>query len=65
MKMDLHIADLKNRPRVASRLMNVKIPGKLFAEIERIATDLDVSKTDVVVALLNAGLDLAQKKLRR
>jgi len=62
-RSELRIADLKEHPRVATRLMNVKVPSKLFEAIERIAKQLDVSKTDVVVALLNAGLDAARAKL--
>jgi len=62
---ELRIADLKSAPRVATRLMNVKVPSKLFESIEQIAKKLNVSKTDVVVALLNAGLDVAHTKLRR
>ncbi len=60
---ELRIADLKSSPRIATRLMNVKVPTKVFTEIERIARELDVSKTDVVVALLNSGLDVARNKL--
>ena len=44
--------------------MNVKVPAELFAEVERIAKELDVSKTEVVVALLT-GLDVAGTKLGR
>jgi len=64
-RSQLRIADLKQQPRAATRLMNVKVPGKVFAEIERIAKHLDVSKTEVFVALLNTGLDVARTKLGR
>jgi len=56
---------LKQQPRAATRLMNVRVPDKVFAEIEQIAKRLDVSKTEVVVALLNTGLDTASNKLGR
>ena len=64
-RSELRIADLKTQPRVMTRLMNVKVPTKVFADIERIAKQLNVSKTEVVIALLNAGLDVANTKLRR
>lgn len=64
-RSQLRLADLKQQPRVATRLMNVKVPTKVFAEVERIDKRLDVSKTEVIVALLNTGLDVAGSKLGR
>jgi len=55
----LRIADLKSRVRTATKLMNVKIPVPLGNQIDRLAKDLNISKTEVVLALLNAGLDAA------
>jgi hypothetical protein len=43
--------------------MNVKVPENIGKEIERVAQALDATKTDVVVALLNHGLDVASKAL--
>ena len=42
--------------------MNVKIPVELVTAIDRLAKQLKASKTSVVVALLNEGLAIAQKK---
>lgn len=39
--------------------MNVKIPAYVNNAIQRVADDLGASKTEVVVALLNEGLDAA------
>ncbi len=60
----LRIADLKERPVRASRLMNVKIPAALSDAIERLAKEFGTSKTEVVVALLNTGLDAASAKVK-
>jgi len=57
------LADLLDPSRTAGRLMNVKVPTVLFQRIADIAKDLGASKTDVVVALLNAGLDSARQRL--
>ena len=56
MSGDLRLKDLKQRERSSSRLMNVKIPAYVSDAIDRVARDLDASKTEVVVALLNEGL---------
>ena len=61
----LHIADLKKPGRVSSRLMNVRLPTTVADAIDRLAKDLGATKTDVVTALLNAGLDIAAKKRGR
>ena len=43
------------------RLVNVKIPARLSDAIARVARELGTSKTKVVIALLNAGLERAAK----
>lgn len=63
MRSELRIADLKRRKRGAGRLMNVKVPAEVGEAIEGVAKALDVTKTDVVVALLNHGLDVASRAL--
>ncbi len=63
MRSELRIADLKRRAPAATRLINVKIPANLGAAIDQLAKELDASKTEVVIALLNAGLDRAAKTL--
>ncbi len=60
----LRIADLKRRPVSTSRLMNVKIPADLSDAIDHLAKEFGTSKTEVVVALLNTGLDVAATKLK-
>ncbi|MBP1685057.1 MAG: hypothetical protein H6Q33_1200 [Deltaproteobacteria bacterium] len=60
----LRIVDLKQRPVSATRLMNVKIPATLSDAIDRLADEFSTSKTEVVVALLNTGLDLAAEKVK-
>lgn len=64
MRSGLRIVDLKRRPVSATRLMNVKIPAALSDAIDRLAGEFGTSKTEVVVALLNTGLDIAGAKLK-
>lgn len=44
--------------------MNVKIPADLSDAIDNLAKEFGTSKTEVVVALLNTGLDAAATKLK-
>lgn len=64
MRAELRLSDLKKRERSSSRLMNVKIPAYVSDAIQRVATDLGASKTEVVIALLNEGLDAAASALK-
>lgn len=64
MNSNLRLADLKREKSVASKLMNVKIPIEVSAGIEQAAKQLGVSKTNVVIALLNEGLDEAEVTLK-
>jgi hypothetical protein len=64
MRAELRLSDLKKRERSSSRLMNVKIPAYVSDAIQRVATDLGASKTEVVTALLNEGLDIAGAALK-
>ena len=61
---DLRFKDLKQRERSSSRLMNVKIPAYVSDAIERVARDLNASKTEVVIALLNEGLQASAAALK-
>jgi hypothetical protein len=61
-RSNLRLSDLKTRTPTGTRLMNVKIPMDTLAAIDQLATQLNATKTSVVVALLNEGLALAQKK---
>ncbi len=58
-RSNLRIADLKNRAPKSTRLMNVKIPGHLLDQIAKLANQISASKTAVVIALLEAGLEKA------
>ena len=64
MRSDLRLTDLRRRDKGASRLMNVKIPTALSDAIQRVAKDLGASKTEVVIALLNEGLDVTLGSLK-
>ena len=50
--------------REASNLMNVKVPSALLARIGALAAKLRATRTDVVVAILNEGLDKADTELK-
>lgn len=60
----LRLADLKQRQHVATRMMNTKIPAYVAERIDKIATHIGATKTEVVVALLEAGLDAAKRRTR-
>ncbi len=64
MRGELRLSDLKKREYTSSRLMNVKIPAYVSDAIQKVATDLGASKTEVVIALLNEGLDAASTALK-
>jgi hypothetical protein len=56
-RSNLRIADLKERKPTTTRLINVKIPGHIAEAISRLAEKLGTTKTELVIALLNAGLE--------
>jgi hypothetical protein len=58
----LRIADLKQRKPTSFRLLNMKISAHQADAIAQLAKRLDASKNEVVIALLNAGLEQRQKK---
>jgi hypothetical protein len=60
MRVDLRLGDLRSRGQIASKLMNVKIPSEVNQKIQRVAEALKASKTEVVIALLNEGLDISE-----
>ena len=60
-RSELRLADLKARQPASSKLMNVKIPVDLAEAIAKLARTLNTSKTEVVVALLNEGLNAAAR----
>ncbi len=57
----LRIADLKQRQPRNTRLMNVKTPEHVHDAITALAKKLGTSKTEIVLALLNTGLEQAGK----
>lgn len=64
---NLRLDDLVTRGRRGdeqSKLMNVKVPTEVLARLDGVAKRLGTSKTEVVVAILNEGLDTAEKELR-
>jgi hypothetical protein len=63
MRSELRLSDLKKREYSSSRLMNVKILAYVSDAIQKVANDLGASKTEVVIALLNEGLEVAMKSL--
>jgi len=65
-RSELRLSDLKARQPVSDKLMNVKIPAHLAETIDKLARTLNVSKTAVVVAVLNEGLNAAARvKVKR
>jgi hypothetical protein len=64
MRSDLRLTDLRRRDKGTSKLMNVKIPSHVSDAIQRVAKDLGASKTEVVIALLNEGLDVSTDALK-
>ncbi len=64
MRADIRLGDLRGREHAASKLMNVKIPAEVSDRIQRVANSLKASKTEVVIALLNEGLDVSAGVLK-
>jgi hypothetical protein len=63
----LGLNDLVNRGTTGattSKLMNVKVPSSLLARLDALAVRLRAKKTEVVIALLNEGLENADKELQ-
>lgn len=52
------------RGREETKLMNVKVPSTVLARIDRVAASLGATKTEVVIAILNEGLDSAESELK-
>jgi hypothetical protein len=64
---NLRFDDLVSRGRKGqeeSKLMNVKVPSTVLARLDSVADKLGTSKTEVVIAILNEGLDTAEQELR-
>jgi hypothetical protein len=64
---NLRLTDLVTRGgkgREESKLMNVKVPANVLARIDRVAAHLGATKTEVVIAILNEGLETAEVELK-
>jgi hypothetical protein len=58
MKRDLKLDDLKERSEIVPmKLLSVRVPVDLIKRIDRVVDLLNAGKGEVVVALLNEGLD--------
>lgn len=66
MRSDMRLSDLRSKKSSPedARLMNVTIPVEVSDAIERIAKETRTSKTNVVIALFNEGLDVAREALK-
>ena len=53
----------KQRTPTASRAMNFRVPMVVADAIDQLVDELDASKTNVIIALLNAGLDITAKRV--
>jgi hypothetical protein len=53
----LRIADLKRRQPTGSCMMQVRIPAHQWDAIVRLAQKFGATKTEIVIVLLNAGLN--------
>jgi hypothetical protein len=72
MKRDLKLRDLKAQSDITPvKLLSVRVPVELINRIDHVVDLLNAGKGDVVVALLNEGLERYQgggvtaKKVRR
>ena len=64
---NLRLNDLVSRGRKGreeSKLMNVKVPSNVLARLDRVAATLGTSKTEVVIAILNEGLETSERELK-
>jgi len=58
------LLDRGKRGREQTKLMNVKVPAHVLSRINRVASNLGATKTEVVIAILNEGLEAAEKELK-
>jgi len=50
--------------REETKLMNVKVPANVLTRIDKVAASLGATKTEVVIAILNEGLETAEDELK-
>lgn len=67
MRSELRLSDLRERRKKTPdvKLLNVKVPDSVSDGIARVARELNCSKTEAVIALLNEGLAVAERRLGR
>ena len=63
----LRLSDLLRAPSNAAerRLVNLKVPADTLRRVHQLAQRLGVTKTAAVIAVLNEGLQAAQRRRRR
>lgn len=64
---NLRLNDLLTRRKRGgeqTKLMNVKVPANVLNRIDSVASNLGATKTEVVIAILNEGLESAEKELK-
>ena len=62
MKRDLKLRDLKERSEfIPMKLLSVRVPVDLIGRIDNVVDLLNAGKGEVVVALLNEGLERYDK----
>lgn len=64
---NLRLNDLVSRGKTGreeTKLMNVKVPANVLTRIDRVAANLGATKTEVVIAILNEGLEAAESELK-
>jgi len=64
MQGDLRLSDLVDRTPTPAVLMNVQIPDTVDAAIADLVSMLGCTKTAIVIALLNEGLDAFAERRR-
>lgn len=58
----LRIADLKRHGSTDARFISARIPSHAHDAIGELAAKFGATRTEVLVALLNAGLEVAQRR---
>lgn len=60
-RSELRITHLKHRTPDRTTVMNVRVPRSLDAELRQIALDLHISKTELVIAMLQDAVETARR----
>jgi hypothetical protein len=66
MNSNLRLLDLYGREKEGeTKLLALHVPKELTARIDRVARDLKAKKREVILALLNEGMDRYHRSRRR